>query len=225
MQLPTMVRQIGKINGDERVYLEDYVCTYLNELKRKREGFPLRVALFGHAFRKEDRKFYLIFGAASVIDELEYGRNEEQVRREYFEEYELIGYVNIYGNKQKMPGPKDGYYIFYDRNEAMQNYLIFCYERSEKHGDGEKDKADKGNKKETEDTGKTAEELIHLHRKHSLFSIGDMIKRLIYGSCVIILALAVSAINDYHKMYGFVEMTGRAAALAENTYAPYEWTP
>ncbi|NBJ91929.1 hypothetical protein [Parablautia muri] len=204
MQLPTMVKQIGKIKGDERVYLEDYVCTYLNELKMGKEVFPLRVALFGHVCRKENRKFYLIFGAASVIDELEYGRNEEQVRKEYFKEYELIGYVNIYGNKQKLPSSKEGYYIFYDKNEAMQNYLIFCYEKNGKH---EETKADKE---------KTTEKLIHMHRKHSFFSIRDMIKRLIYGSCIIILAIAVSAISDYNKMYGFVEMTGRAVALVEN---------
>ena len=204
MQLPTMVKQIGRIKGDERVYLEDYVCTYLNELKREKEVFPLRVALFGHVCRKENRKFYLIFGAASVIDELEYGRNEEQVRKEYFEEYELIGYVNIYGNKQKLPGSKEGYYIFYDKNEAMQNYLIFCYERSRKYEDGKTDK------------DKTTEKLIHLHRKHSFFSVGDLFKRLIYGSCIIILTIALSAINDYNKMYGFVEMAGRAVALVEN---------
>lgn len=214
MQLPAMVRQIGKINGDERVYLEDYVCTYLNELKREKEAFPLRVALFGHACRKENRKFYLIFGAASVIDELEDGRDEEQVRKEFFEEYELIGYVNIYGNKQKLPGQKEGYYIFYDKNEAMQNYLIFCYEKTRKHGNGTEDKGEKEGKE------KTAEKMIHLHRKRSFFSIGDMIKRLIYGCCVIILAIAVSAINDYNKMYGFVEMTGRAAVLAESANAP-----
>lgn len=204
MQLPTMVKQIGKIKGDERVYLEDYVYTYLNELKAKKEVFPLRVALFGHVCRKEDRKFYLIFGAASVIDELEYGRNEEQVRKEYFEEYELIGYVNIYGNKQKLPSAKEGYYIFYDKNEAMQNYLIFCYEKNRKHEGGKEDKE------------KTTEKLIHLHKRHSFFSIGDIIKRLIYGGCIILLAVAVSAISDYNKMYGFVEMTGRAVALVEN---------
>ncbi len=204
MQLPTMVKQVGKVNGSERVYLEDYVCTYLNELRREKEVFPLRVALFGHVCQKDNRKCYLIFGAASVIDELEYGRNEEQVRKEYFEKYELIGYVNIYGNRQKVPGAKEGYYIFYDKNEAMQNYLIFCYEKSGKYMGKEADRKQK------------SEKFSHLCRKHSAFSIGNMIKRLIYGSCIIILTIAVTAINDYHKMYGFVEMTGRAAAFVGN---------
>ena len=214
MQLPEIVKQVGKANGRERVYLEDYVYTYLRELKKEAGILPGRAALFGHVYHKNSCNFYMIYGAASVIGGLERGRGEEQVRKEFFEEYELIGYVNIYGNKQKLPGQKDGYYIFYDKNEAMQNYLIFCYEKTRKHGNGTEDKGEKEGKE------KTAEKMIHLHRKRSFFSIGDMIKRLIYGCCVIILAIAVSAINDYNKMYGFVEMTGRAAVLAESANAP-----
>ena len=32
MQLPTMVKQIGRVSGNERVYIEDYVYAYLNKL-------------------------------------------------------------------------------------------------------------------------------------------------------------------------------------------------
>ncbi|MCM1561719.1 MAG: hypothetical protein NC123_19625, partial [Butyrivibrio sp.] len=97
MQLPDIVKQIGKADEKERVYIEDYVYTYLHGLKagtgdsEKTVGvqrtFPMRVALFGHAFQKEERKFYLIYGASNVIEELEKGKSEEQIRKEYFEEY------------------------------------------------------------------------------------------------------------------------------------------
>ena len=142
MQLPTMVKQIGAVDGNEKVYIEDYVYAYLNELKAEKQNLPLRAALFGHVYHKENQIFYLVYGAVSIVDELAYGRSEEQVRKEYFEEYELIGYVNIYGNKQ------------------------------------------------------------------------EVIKRLIYGVSIIILSIAVTTINDYKKMYGFVETAGRAAELA-----------
>ena len=100
MQLPEMVRLVGKINGEDRVYMEDYVYTYLHDLKMDWEKIPIRVALFGHVYRSESRKIFMKYGAASVIEELEYGRDEEQVRKDFFEKYELIGYVNIYGKKQ-----------------------------------------------------------------------------------------------------------------------------
>lgn len=212
MQLPDIVKQIGKTDGKERVYIEDYVYAYLHGLKsgngdlektvNVQRTFPVRVALFGHAFRKEERKFYLIYGASSVIEELENGKNEEQIRKEYFGEYELIGYVNIYGGGQKMPGRKDGYYIFYEKNESMQNYLLSCYER------------------------KTTENTL---RRQSLYpmktpvkkegktgGIGDTIRRFFYGGCIIILAVAITAINDYHKMHGFMETADRAIAFTES---------
>lgn len=212
MQLPDIVKQIGKADEKERVYIEDYVYTYLHGLKTGAEDlgrattggqstFPMRVALFGHAFRKEGRKFYLIYGASSVIEELENGRNEEQVRKEYFEEYELIGYVNIYGGGQKMPGRKEGYYIFYEKNEPMQNYLLSCYGRKAK--------------------GNTPRKLplysmkMPARRAAKTGGIGNTIRRFFYGGCIIVLAVAVTAINDYQKMYGFMEATDKAIAFME----------
>lgn len=193
MQLPDIVKQIGKTDGKERVYIEDYVYTYLHETGKKTAGrqrtFPMRVALFGHAFRKEGRKYYLIYGAADVIEELENGKNEEQIRKEYFAEYELIGYVNIYGGGQRMPGRKEGYYIFYEKNEPMQNYLLYCYGRRVK---------------------------APVRKEMKAGGIGNTIRKFFYGGCIIVLALAVTSINDYHKMYGFVETADWAIALMEN---------
>ncbi len=202
MQLPTMVKQIGRVDSNERVYIEDYVYAYLNELKAEKSNLPLRAALFGHVYHRENQNFYLVYGAVSVVDELANGRGEEQVRKEYFEEYELIGYVNIYGNKQELPGKKEGYYIFYDKNESMQNYLLFCYKQKNRK---------RVNKNEISHTG---EDDLRFFRTASRVSLIDFIKRLIYGGCIIILSIAVTTINDYKKMYGFVEAAGRAAAVA-----------
>lgn len=188
MQLPAMVRLVGKISGEDRVYVEDYVYTYLHELKSDDEKLPIRVALYGHIFQNESRKFFMVYGAASVIDELANGRDEEQVRKEFFEEYELIGYVNIYGNKQEWPGKKNGYYIFYETNEPMQNYLLSCFERKKRNP---------------------------VPAEKSSFSLGEAIRKLFYGACIIILTIAVTTINDYDKMYEFMETADRAVTLTE----------
>ncbi len=204
MQLPELVRQMGKAEGRARVYIEDYVYTYLSQLRKEMTVFPLRAVLFGHACHKQEQYVYLIYGAACVIEELEQGRTEEQIRKEFFEEYELIGYVNIYGKGQKLPDKKEGYYIFYEKNEAMQNYLLSCYER--------KKKEDAGREKE-EYSGIKKAELLSLPKLSS--PIGDMIKKFFYGGCIILLALAVTTINDYNKMHGFVEAAERAVVLTE----------
>jgi hypothetical protein len=215
MQLPDIVRQIGKAEEKEQVYIEDYVYTYLHGLGKEtgtedlrravgeQRTFPIRAALFGHAFRRGERRFYLIYGAASVIEELENGKNEEQIREEYFGEYELIGYVNIYGGGQKLPGRKEGYYIFYEKNEPMQNYLLSCYGR-----------------KTTDDRLRQSSSCFRKapgRQETKGGGIGNTIRKFFYGGCMIVLAVAATSINAYDKMYGFVETAESAIALLESS--------
>ena len=139
-----------------------------------------------------------------MVEELENGKNEEQIRKEYFDEYELIGYVNIYGNKQELPGKREGYYIFYEKNEAMQGYLLACYERKNKE-----------RTRRLQGRGNRYRELVRPERRKAVFSLAETIKKLLYGECIVILALAVTAINDYNKMNGFVEAADRVITLTE----------
>lgn len=199
MKIPDIVRRIGCVDETNRVYIEDYVYSYLNGLQAKTDIFPLRAALFGHVIRKENACFYMIYGASCVVEELEYGRNEEQIRKEFFEDYELIGYVNIIKNKQSVPEPGKGYFVFYESNEAMQNYLSFCYERETKI------------KKKDKMSGKFT---YSCHGKKRI-CVGNLTRQIFTLVGVIILATAVCAVNDYDKMHGFVEMAGDAAHMLE----------
>ena len=131
MRLPSVVKQMGKVTGESRVYIEDYVYTYLNELKKEKNSLPVRVALYGHAFCRENIHYYLIYGASGVVEEMENGRNQEEIGKQFFVGYSLIGYVNIY-EKQNLPGTEEGCYIFYESNEAMQNYMLSCFKRKKK---------------------------------------------------------------------------------------------
>lgn len=184
MKMPDIVRRIGCADEKNCIYIEDYVYSYLNGLREKADVFPLRAALFGHVIQKENLCCYLIYGASCVVEELEYGRNEEQVQKEFFADYELIGYVNITKRKQAVPEVGKGYFVFYESNEAMQNYLSFCYIR-EKRG----------------------------KKKRSYTK--DMLRQIFTLICVLVLATAVCTVNDYDKMYGFLEMTGKAAYMLE----------
>ena len=207
MKLPEFVKRIGTAEGECRVYIEDYVYTYLNELREKKKIFPLRAALFGHVLKKEGKCIYFVYGAASVIDEMENGRDEEQVRREFFHDYDLIGYVNICKDKQLIPDKNKGYYIFYETNEAMQTYLVSCYKRDNCQA---QDRA----------------EALKSHRKRHRYSMsncnlklkGEMLRRFFYGVGILLLATAVTAINDYERMHGFTETACRAVSFAETTH-------
>lgn len=206
MQLPSIAKQIGKVTGDNRVYIEDYAYTYLNELKSGQAKFPIRVALYGHAFRKEEKQFYLIFGASSVIEEMERGRNQEEVCREYFGEYSLIGYMNLYGGA-KLPGEKDGCFIFYDKNESMQNYLISCYKYKERLAEYEqaKERRQKIN----------VPSKVHYKRQEEKSNgfWNNLIEKMLFLLLVIIAATSVVTINQYQQMQNFVEIAAKAVAI------------
>lgn len=199
VKMPDIVRRIGYIDEQNRVYIEDYVYSYLNGLRAKADFFPLRAALFGHVIRKENASCYMIYGASCVVEELEYGRNEEQIRKEFFEDYELIGYVNIVKNKQAVPEKGKGYFIFYESNEAMQNYLSFCYERETK----------------TKKKDKMSGNFTYSCQGKKRICVGNLTRQIFTLTGVLILATAVCAVNDYDKMYGFVEMAGEAARMLE----------
>lgn len=202
MKMPEFVKRIGSVDERNRVYIEDYVYSYLNGLREETDLLPLRAALFGHVVRKENACYYMIYGACCVVEELGYGRNEEQVRKEFFEDYELIGYVNISKGKQAVPGKDKGYFVFYESNEAMQNYLSFCYERKRKKGNKRKEAV-------------TAGFSLDCWQKGKMGQVGDTSGQIFMLVCILVLAMAVCSINNYEKMSGFVEMAGEAVRMLE----------
>lgn len=180
--LPSIVKQVGNITGQTRVYIEDYVSTYLNEMKKNNEGSSVRVALYGHASRADGNRYYFIYGASCVVEELENGREQEQIKEEYFKDFDLIGYVNIY-KKTDFAERKDGYYIFYENNEAMQNYLLSCYQRQQK-------RAFAG---------------LGWKKVRGGFWKNFLMKIMLCG-LIIAISVAVITISDYDKMNDFARM-------------------
>ena len=204
MKLPGIVKRIGTIEGECRVYVEDYVYTYLNELRIKKDIVPVRAALFGRVQQKEGNCYYFVYGASCVVEELAYGRNESWVREEFFPKYELIGYVNIYGDRQILPDKSKGYFVFYESNEPMQNYLISCYKRENEREQGK-----------TIRSRELSEAKLQPAGTSKLSIIGNVLKKILYSVCIMILTIAVTTINNYDKLYGFMETTQRAVAMME----------
>ena len=172
-QLPKNVRQIGNVSDEPKIYVEDYVDTFLNQLKDKAGDEPIGVALAGEifsvegipavyisgAFRlkevevtpkevsvkeetirqmEEDRKQYFpmaeIVGWGLIEDGKPMGRNREvsRIHSRFFAkdqsvfiwkdslDGEEVFYAYKYGELMQM----GGHYIFYEKNPAMQNYMI-----------------------------------------------------------------------------------------------------
>ena len=172
-QLPKNVRQIGNVSDEPKIYVEDYVDTYLNQLKDKAKEEPVGIALAGEILVLEGQPVVYISGAFRLAEVEVRGKEislkEETVkqmetdRKKYFPETEIVGWGLIedgkpmgrsrevgrihskyFSNDQSVFIWKDsldgeevfyafkygelmqmgGHYVFYEKNPAMQNYMI-----------------------------------------------------------------------------------------------------
>ena len=48
-----IVRQIGNASGKDRIYIEDYACSFLENCRKEESLLPVRAALYGYALQKE----------------------------------------------------------------------------------------------------------------------------------------------------------------------------
>jgi len=246
LDLPKNVRQIGEPEENRKIYIEDYVITYLRRFA-KEEILNIRGAiLLGHSERMEGIP-YLFIKSAIALKELE-GTNEgipftDEVwaeiygtMKEYFPDQDILGWflsmpgcpadlnsrllkthVNYFGGVDKVlmveepvEGDEDfcayeygkltrqrGYYIFYERNEAMQRYMV-------ETGDGESIDT----REEYDDRAARSFRTIVQEKKE--LSNQKRVMTFLYTAStflvMVVLVIGITLINNYEKMEG-LEMT------------------
>ena len=180
---PKNKKQIGRIGKGDKIYIEDYAVTYLNQIARSPETKNGYAGLFGHCRVVDGKKEFYIYSA--IYQECEKmkdgGLPREAVQKimrkrgENFAEHFFLGWALIYRESAgamwencyrsrmetlmgkpellmtlkcdtceehfylyptEMPKETEGYFIFYEQNDAMQNFLIGW------HGELHKDKCD-----------------------------------------------------------------------------------
>ena len=171
-QLPKNIRQIGDCKGKQKIYLEDYVYTYLKKLSADPSSGKAAI-LLGQYNWADGTAYFFLRGALEITsmevsaDSLKF---DEQVWKEvgdtiekYFRDQNILGWflslpgdmeenderilkihLNHFGGNDKVlfrmePSEKeeafytydngalkklDGFYIYYEKNEAMQNYMV-----------------------------------------------------------------------------------------------------
>ncbi len=173
LKLPKNIRQIGTPGTEKKVYVEDYVVTYMNQLAKDSGNRQAAAILLGF-YTREDNVCLTFVNGAVAIPEAEV--EEDQIAfdselweklydtiRTYFKKAEIVGWFLTRPGKSlginekitkihvdQFPGaektlflmdPLDredaffiyengrltrqhGYYIYYERNEDMQNYMV-----------------------------------------------------------------------------------------------------
>ncbi len=235
--LPKNIRQIGQISGNQKIYLEDYVITYLRQILTPDENMRVMI-LYGHKEMIEDELYWFVNGAVeaqhdffmekTIIDEESWKKVNEMAGK-FFPELTVMGWAitredstedleeqimrtqrqffrpdqklyfeyitsdkteALYLHEKGKRNMLSGYYIYYERNECMQNYMVSLRTR-ERHP--EEMNADHAARQFREVCQEKKEEL---HRKQTM--------GVLYGTSVamllIVTIIGVTMMNNYEKM-------------------------
>ena len=145
--IPVNTRTIGAPEGIYILYLEDYVHTFIKKIVsnkknveddlRKSDEYQIEtnvssnIAMYGNIL-EEGGRYRIVISGAAILDG---NRNKiQQLNDTYFPSCTYIGTASASQNKDQglrleltLRSTKvilDDFYIYYDQNEEMQNYLV-----------------------------------------------------------------------------------------------------
>ena len=130
--IPVNTRTIGMPGGAYVLYIEDYVHTFIRKFldESNAKGAECRVRLYGYAQNESGQCVLMVSGAVQDED----GPLMEK-GQQIFTKYQNIASAKIsYGKNERIrfeitlenekSAVLEDFYIYYDQNEEMQNYLI-----------------------------------------------------------------------------------------------------
>lgn len=259
LDLPKNVRQIGEPEENRKIYIEDYVITYLKRFA-KEEALNSRIAVLLGDSERMGGIPYLFIKSAVALKDLEYSEGgipfTDEVWaevystiKEYFPAQDILGWflsvpgypmeldpglakihVNYFGGVDKVlmvaeptDGDEDffayengrltrqkGYYIFYERNEAMQRYMIDT-------GDGESI----DDREQFEDRAIKSFRAIVQEKKD--LSGQKRVMTFLYTAStflvMVVLVIGITLINNYEKMEGLEMALSDISRALENQEA------
>lgn len=140
MELPKNITQIGEADDKCKIYVEDYVVSYLRQMNQLARNKEMALALFGTSTDEEDKTFVFLYGATKVnylqkeVRHLSQAQKQEieSNRVRYFKDYSFQGYCILKGEmiegfyicSQDICRYTKGYAQFYEKNECMLSYML-----------------------------------------------------------------------------------------------------
>ena len=233
-QMPKNIRQVGQIQGRKRIYVEDYVMTYVKQLGARTSSGHRVAVLLGQFVTTPAESSIFIWGAMEARKMPREGMidfSEEvwtalysDIQR-YFSNLEIVGWVltepgvsmTVNSNLEKLhlnyfAGQdktlllydsvqheevfyrydqnklcrQDGYYVYYEKNEEMQNYMI------EWNGGGKKKEAVL-----LDGTVKEIRKILEEKKEKKRRNAAGMAYICVMGVALLFIVCCVSILNQY----------------------------
>ena len=197
--IPVNTRTIGMPGGAYVLYIEDYVHTFIRKFldESNAKGAECRVRLYGYAQNESGQCVLMVSGAVQDED----GPLMEK-GQQIFTKYQNIASAKIsYGKNERIrfeitlenekSAVLEDFYIYYDQNEEMQNYLI----------EWNLSRCNIKNRTDLDDVSRFGR-LTQAYNKEEakVSSLWSMVNALSLSLIVCVMAYAVISINNYHKM-------------------------
>ena len=258
IKLPRNIRQIGSPNPYHRIYIEDYVITYLNKLALPSNTYSRGAILLGTYKKAEDYQVLFISGAVeaqnleldldeTVFTNATWSHIYEGIKN-YFPELEVVGWflsrmgfsveINekiLKTHLDNFPGVdktlymidslenedafylfeqgglrrQAGYYVYYEKNEAMQSYLL---SQKETEQDNEEEAGGKIIERDQALLKSYREAMEKRQDKRENKGVVGILYSISCLLTIAILAIGITIINNYDKMK---DMEGAVNHLVE----------
>ena len=253
LKLPKNIRQIGLPEEKKKIYVEDYVVTYMNQLASEYANRQSAAVLLGFHTKQDDVRLTFINGAigipaAKVEEDLvsfssDLWEDIYGTMRQYFHDSEIVGWfltrpgkslginekitnihVDQFPGREKtlfLMDPLDredaffiyesgklvrqhGYYIYYERNEDMQNYMV-----DHRKGRGSEELLEAANLKQTTNFKRRNEKAKPKDNRHR--------GRAAAGTLVAATAVVLLGITVYQRIYMPNRAKTVSGSVAEET--------
>ena len=140
MELPKNITQIGEADKHCRVYVEDYVVSYIKQMNGMAQNKDIAIALYGRRTTENGVAYLFAYGSAKLnflqkpIRHLSQAQEQEieKLRKKYFPEMAFLGYQILNGEmvegfricEQEICRYVAGYAQFYEKNDSMLAYML-----------------------------------------------------------------------------------------------------
>lgn len=177
MELPKNITQIGETNQYCKIYVEDYVFSYIKQLNQFAQDKNIGVALYGSRKEEAGVSYLFLFGACKLNFLQRESRHlsqavlqeAEKQRRKHFPAYDFLGYRMLNGEmiegfhvyEQGTCRYIEGYARFYEKNDSMLAFMLEERQEEAKPEEFNQDKYEEVKRRQEERRRTAAERSTH----------------------------------------------------------------
>lgn len=237
MELPKNITQIGEMNHGCRIYVEDYVISYIKQVNVHARDKTMAVAVYGSRKEEEGVTYLFFYGACRLNFLTRESRHlsqavqqeAEELRQKFFQQYEFLGYCMLNGEmvegfqicQQGVCRYISGYAQFYEKNDSMLAFMLESRKEAAKPEEVDQEKYNEV-KKRQEDRKLQSKELskakvFHLRDwKPDIRNGAKNLRTMKYAAAAVFLLLCVAGVASLSGENGLENLQVAARQILES---------